>query len=108
MPATTMPATVMPVTATPVLLTQSEEDSADDLPLSKYLRKFLHQEETEFPQQDFDVPEPQHVTEFPQQEVSEPHQLPPKKRPIPEEQPIQQQEPPKKIKYQYKAYTEID
>ena len=39
-----MPATTIPATATPVTLTvQSEEDSADDLPISKYLRKFLQQ-----------------------------------------------------------------
>ena len=89
MPDTTMPATAMPVPFTPTV--QSEEDSEYDLPISKYLRKFLQQEE--FPQQDFDVPEPQHVTEFSQQDateiqqhvtefsqqVSEPHQLPPKK-----------------------------
>ena len=40
------------------------------------------------------------------EEVSIPHQLPPKKRPIRQEQAITQQEPPKKkIKNRYKAYT---
>ena len=75
------------------------------LPISKYLRKFLQQEDvpqqdltetqhvTEFPQQENVTETQQHVTEFSQQEVSEPT---PKKRPTPEEQPIPQQEPPKK------------
>ena len=85
-----MPGTTIPATTTPVTLTgQSEEDSADDLPIAKYLRKFLQQEDV--PQQD--LTETQHVTEFSQQEVSEPTPL---KRPILEEQPIPHQEPPKK------------
>ena len=114
MPATAMPGTTIPATAT----VQSEENSTNDLPISKYLQKFLQQKD--FPQQDLtetqqvtefsqqeDVMETEHVTEFPQQvtetqqhvteEVSEPHQLPPKKRPISQEQaiPQQEQEPPK-------------
>ena len=68
MPATAIPATAIPHTSTPVPLTaQSEGDSEDDLPISKYLRNFLQQEETEFPQQD--IPETQHVTDIPQQDV---------------------------------------
>ena len=54
-----MPATTMPVPITPMV--QSEEDSEDDLPISKYLRNFLQQEE---------APENPQVTEFPQQDES--------------------------------------
>ena len=57
----------MPATTTPVPFTstdQSEEDSEDNLPMSKYLRNFLQQEETEFSQQDFDVLETQNVTDI--------------------------------------------
>ena len=77
-PATTMPSSTMPATAiptTPISFTRSEEDSAYDLPISEYLRKFLHQC---VPQQDISEPQSefhqqvtdfkQHVTEFPQQE----------------------------------------
>ena len=74
--------------------TRSEEDSADDIPISEYLRRFQH----DIPQQDFSEP----LTEFHQQvteirvtEDVEP-QLPPKKRPIPQEQAIPQQPPQKK------------
>ena len=76
--------------------TRSEEDSADDIPISEYLRRFQH----DIPQQDFSEP----LTEFHQQ-VTEIHvtedvepQLPPKKRPIPQEQAIPQQPPKKKSK----------
>ena len=98
MPASAMPGTTIPATVTPVTLTvqSEEEDSADDLPISKYLMKFLQQEDvpqqdltetqhvTEFPEQEDEMETQQAVTECPQQEVSEPT---PKKIPIPEEQP---------------------
>ena len=82
--------------------TRSEEDSADDIPISEYLRRFQH----DIPQQDFNDPLTEfhqseiHVTEFHQSEIHvtedvEP-QLPPKKRPIPQEQAIPQQPPQKK------------
>ena len=45
----TIPLTI-PATATS--FTRSEEDSADDLPISEYLRKFQH----DIPQQDFSEP----------------------------------------------------
>ena len=90
-PATTT-ATAIPATTTS--FTRSEEDSADDIPISEYLRRFQH----DIPQQDFSEP----LTEFHQQ-VTEIHviedvepQLPPKKRPIPQEQAIPQQPPQKK------------
>ena len=92
-PATTT-ATAIPATTTS--FTRSEEDSADDIPISEYLRRFQH----DIPQQDFSEP----LTEFHQQ-VTEIHvtedvepQLPPKKRPIPQEQAIPQQPPKKKSK----------
>ena len=68
MPATAMLAATMPVPFTPTV--QSEEDSEDVLPTSKYLRNYLQQED--IPQQD--VPEPQHVTEFSQQDLTETQQ----------------------------------
>ena len=60
-PATTT-ATAIPATTTS--FTRSEEDSADDIPISEYLRRFQH----DIPQQDFSEP----LTEFHQQ-VTEIH-----------------------------------
>ena len=65
----------MSTTSTPVPFTHTVK-SEEDLPISKYRRNFLQQEETEFPQQDLTFRRThQHVTEFPQQELSEPQQL---------------------------------
>ena len=89
----TIPPTTSAIPATS--FTRSEEDSADDIPISEYLRRFQH----DIPQQDFSDP----LTEFHQSEIHvtedvEP-QLPPKKRPIPQEQAIPQQPPQKKSKH---------
>ena len=78
-PATAMPGTAIPATATPAAV-QSEEDSADDLPISKYLQqKDLPEQDlteiqhvTESPQQKDVVETKQPVTEFPQQEETTP------------------------------------